>query len=92
MTINLPACAIRASKKEKPIEAFWKDFDEKLDICAGVELDRFGIQAKKTFANFPFLMQQGLYYTSDNKKHKTSDEIRDIIKNRHFIHWLYRYL
>ncbi len=72
--------AIRSSKKENKIEAFWKELEEKLEMCAGIELDRFEIQAKKKFASFPFLMQQGLYYTSDNKPHKADDEIREVIK------------
>lgn len=91
VTMNLPAMAIRSSKKENKIEVFWKELEEKLEMCAGIELDRFEIQAKKKFASFPFLMQQGLYYTSDNKEYKSDDEIREVIKQRIFIYWLYWY-
>jgi anaerobic ribonucleoside-triphosphate reductase len=92
VTINLPAIAIRSSKKSNSIEEFWKELEEKLIMCAGIELDRFEIQAKKKFRSFPFLMQQGLYYTSNDKKHSQDDEIREIIKQRYFINRLYRYL
>lgn len=79
-TINLPAIALRASKTDTPIESFWKELDEKLDMCAGVMMDRYELIANRKYENFPFLMQNGVYLTSDDVKHDTQDTIREVLK------------
>lgn len=79
-TINLPAIAIRASKTANPLEAFWKELDEKLDLCADVMKDRYELIARRKYENFPFLMQNGVYLSSDDTKHDSQDSIREVLK------------
>ena len=79
-TMNLPAMAIRASKTENPEESFWKELDFRLDQCAGLMMERYNLIAKRRYENFPFLMGQGLYLTSDDKEHKPTDTIEHVLK------------
>lgn len=84
-TLNLPRIAIEAHIKSKNEEARKQIFFEKLDellSCARESLlDRFNfICNSKTYENFPFTMQQGLYLTSDDKEHALSDSIAEVMK------------
>ena len=38
------------------------------------------ITGKKTFENYPFTMQQGLYLTSDDTQHQITDTVAEILK------------
>lgn len=79
-TMNLPAMAMRACKTEDPIKSFWNELEQRLNQCVDVMKDRYELIAKRRYENFPFLMQQGVYLTSDDKPHAQSDEIREVLK------------
>jgi ribonucleoside-triphosphate reductase len=84
-TLNLPRIAIEAHIKSKNEETRKQIFFEKLDellACARESLlDRYNfICNSKTYENFPFTMQQGLYLTSDDKVHALSDSIAEVMK------------
>lgn len=79
-TINLPAIAIRATKTANPIEAFWKELDEKLAMCRTCMEDRYKAIKKRTYANLYFPMKNGLYMGSD-KKASVDTTIEQAIKN-----------
>lgn len=83
-TINLPRIAIETHIETKDYKArhdlFFSKLDEILEDVKGSLLDRFHIIAKKTYENYPFTMQQGLYLTSDDEKHKLSDSIEKVLK------------
>lgn len=84
-TLNLPRIAIEAHIKSKNEETRKQIFFEKLDellACARESLlDRYNfICNSKTYENFPFTMQQGLYLTSDDKKHALTDSIAEVMK------------
>lgn len=83
-TINLPRLAIETFLQTKDPEEKKKIFFEKLDAILedvkGSLLDRFALISNKTYENFPFTMQQGLYLTSDDKPHKVTDKVGDVLK------------
>ena len=79
-TINLPAIAIRSSKEANPIEAFWKELDEKLVMCRECMEARYNTIKRRTYANLFFPMKNGLYIGSD-KNAPTSTTIEEAIKN-----------
>lgn len=79
-TINLPAIAIRASKEANPIEAFWKELDEKMVMCRECMESRYNTIKNRTYANLFFPMKNGLYIGSD-KDAPTSTTIEEAIKN-----------
>jgi len=84
-TLNLPRIAIEAHIKSKNEETRKQIFFEKLDellACARESLlDRYNfICNSKTYENFPFTMQQGLYLTSDDKEHLLTDSIAEVMK------------
>lgn len=83
-TINLPRLAIEAHIKETDAEArkefFFKRLDEILEDVKGSLIDRFILISKKTFENYPFTMQQGLYLTSDDTQHQITDTVAEILK------------
>ena len=79
-TINLPAIAIRASKETNPIEAFWKELDEKMVMCRECMESRYNTIKNRTYANLFFPMKNGLYIGSD-KDAPTSTTIEEAIKN-----------
>jgi ribonucleoside-triphosphate reductase len=83
-TINLPRLAIEAHIKETDEEArkefFFKRLDEILEDVKGSLIDRFILISKKTFENYPFTMQQGLYLTSDDTQHQITDTVAEILK------------
>lgn len=54
--------------------------DAILEDVKGSLLDRFALISNKTYENFPFTMQQGLYLTSDDKPHKVTDKVGDVLK------------
>lgn len=83
-TINLPRLAIETHIQTKDPEEKKKIFFEKLDSILedvkGSLLDRFALISNKTYENYPFTMQQGLYLTSDDKPHKITDKVGDVLK------------
>lgn len=83
-TINLPRLAIEthiAVKDEaERKELFFKKLDEMLEDAKGSLLDRFSLISNKTYENFPFTMQQGLYLTSDDQPHAVTDKIGEVLK------------
>ena len=84
-TLNLPRIAIEAHIKSKNEETRKQIFFEKLDellACARESLlDRYNfICNSKTYENFPFTMQQGLYLTSDDREHALTDSIAEVMK------------
>lgn len=83
-TLNLPRLAIETHIAVTDYEERRKMFFEKLDAlledAKGSLLDRFALIGKKTYENFPFTMQQGLYLTSDDKPHAITDTIGEVLK------------
>ena len=83
-TINLPRlaieCHIEAKDEETRKELFFKKLDDMLEDAKGSLLDRFALISNKTYENFPFTMQQGLYLTSDDEPHKVTDKIGEVLK------------
>ena len=83
-TMNLPRLAIEAHIASSDVETRKKVFFEKLDdLLADARdslIERFNLICRKTYANFPFTMQQGLYLTSDDKPHKVTDTIDEVLK------------
>ena len=84
-TINLPRLAIEAHIEAKDIEKRKSLFFQKLDsmLCdaRGSLMDRFQFICKtKTYANYPFTMQEGLYLTSDDKPHAETDSVAEVMK------------
>lgn len=75
-SLNLPRIAMES---EGNIGKFFKILDEKINLIIAQLLERFEIQASKFIANYPILMQQGIWI--DANKLKYNDEIREIIKN-----------
>lgn len=83
-TINLPRLAIEAHIATKDEEErktlFFAKLDEMLEDAKGSLLDRFALISNKTYENFPFTMQQGLYLTSDDQPHEVTDKIAEVLK------------
>lgn len=83
-TLNLPKLAVEAHieavTKEERIKLFNEKLDRMLDIAKKSLEDRFQVIAKKTYENFPFTMQQGLYLTSDDKVHDIHDTIEEVLR------------
>lgn len=83
-TINLPRLAIEAhiavTDEQTRKDLFFKRLDEILDDVKGSLLDRFALLANKTYENYPFTMQQGLYLTSDDKQHDVTDKVGEVLK------------
>lgn len=83
-TLNLPKLAVEAHIEATTEAERIKLFNEKLDrmlVLAKQSLeDRFEVIAKKTYENFPFTMQQGLYLTSDDKVHDIHDTIAEVLR------------
>lgn len=83
-TINLPRLGIKhgialGERKEADWDGFYKDLDQKMELCAGELLERYEFQANQHVRNFPFLMGQGNWFGSE--KLKPSDTLRDVIKH-----------
>ena len=83
-TINLPRLAIEthieAKDEEGRKQLFFKKLDDMLEDAKGSLLDRFSLISNKTYENFPFTMQQGLYLTSDDEPHQVTDKIAEVLK------------
>ena len=83
-TMNLPRLAIEAHIASSDVETRKKVFFEKLDALLEDARDslveRFNLICRKTYENFPFTMQQGLYLTSDDKEHSVKDTIAEVLK------------
>ena len=83
-TINLPRLAIEAHIAAKDEEErktiFFEKLAEMLEDAKGSLLDRFALISNKTYENFPFTMQQGLYLTSDDQPHEVTDKIGEVLK------------
>lgn len=83
-TINLPRLAIEAhiacGDETERINNFFERLDTILNDTKGSLLDRFSLICNKTYENFPFTMQQGLYLTSDDKPHEVTDKIAEVMK------------
>lgn len=83
-TMNLPQLAIEAHIEESDLdkrrELFFNKLNELLEAARDSLLDRFNLICKKTYATYPFTMQQGLYLTSDDKKHNVDDTIAEVMK------------
>ena len=84
-TINLPRLAIESHIETKDIEKrkelFFQKLDGMLEDAKGSLLDRFQFICKtKTYENYPFTMQQGLYLTADDKEHDIHDSIAEVMK------------
>lgn len=83
-TINLVRLGIKhgivlGERKEGDWEEFYKELDEKMDLCRDQLLERFEFQANQHVRNFPFLMGEGNWFGSE--KLKPSDTLRDVIKH-----------
>lgn len=83
-TLNLPKLAVEARIEAKNegerVKVFYEKLDRMLNLARQSLEDRFAIIAKKTYENFPFTMQQGIYLTSDDKVHNVHDTIADVIR------------
>lgn len=83
-TLNLPKLAIQAhieaNTEEERIALFNSKFDALLEDAKKSLLDRFALISKKTYENFPFTMQQGLYLTADDEQHNIHDTIAEVLK------------
>ena len=66
-------------RKEADWDGFYKELDEKLQICADQLYQRFEFQGNQKVKNFPFLMGQGNWVGSE--KLKPNDKLRDVIKH-----------
>lgn len=83
-TINLVRIGIKygialGERKEADWDGFYKELDEKLNLCAEQLLQRFEFQANQKVKNFPFLMGQGNWVGSE--KLGPNDKLRDVIKH-----------
>ena len=84
-TINLPRLAIETHIEVKDTDTRRKRFFEKLDAmledAKGSLIERFNLICRtKTYENYPFTMQQGLYLTSDDEPHNVHDFIAEVLK------------
>ena len=84
-TINLVRLGIKhgivgnTTRKKADMEGFYKELDEKLELCRDQLLERFEIQGNKRVYNFPFLMGQGNWM--DSEKLKPNDKLRKVLKH-----------
>ena len=84
-TINLVRLGIKhgivgnTDRKKADMDAFYKELDEKLELCRDQLLERFEIQGNKRVYNFPFLMGQGNWM--DSEKLKPNDKLKKVLKH-----------
>lgn len=82
-TINLPMLALDAThelpKNPDPIGTFFRKVDEIMDTVKDYSLDRFEIVARRRAKNYPFMIGQHEYCTSEQLTNP-EDEIRKVIK------------
>lgn len=84
-TINLPRLAIEAhieaKDTEKRKELFFAKLDGMLQDARDSLLDRFNLLCStRTYENYPFTMQQGLYLTANDTEHDIHDSIAEVMK------------
>ena len=83
-TLNLVRIGIKhgiclGERKEADWSGFYKELDQKLELCRDQLLERFDFQANQHVRNFPFLMGQGKWLGSVNLK--PNDTLLDVIKH-----------
>ncbi len=84
-TINLVRIGIKhgivgnTDRKKADMEGFYKELDEKLELCRDQLIERFEIQGNKRVYNFPFLMGQGCWM--DSEKLKPNDKLKKVLKH-----------
>ena len=83
-TVNLVRLGIKhgialGERKEADWSGFYKELDEKMDLCAEQLLERYEFQANQHVRNFPFLMGEHNWFGSD--KLSWNDSLRDVIKH-----------
>lgn len=74
-SINLPLLALRAKGN---VDKFFKELDYALEIADKELLERYEGQCQNRKYNFPSLMEQGIWLSSDDLA--PTDEIRDVVK------------
>jgi len=74
-SVNLPRIAL----KNKDINKFYEELDEKINLVAEQLLERLEIQKNFHVYNFPFLMGQGVWIDSD--KLNFNDKIEEVVKH-----------
>lgn len=83
-TMNLPRLAIEShiekDSTDERIARFYEKLDALLDDAKESLVERFNLVCQKTYERYPFTMQEGLYLTSDDKKHELSDTIAEVMK------------
>ncbi len=83
-TINLVRLGIKHgivldNRKEADWSGFYKELDQKMDLCAEQLLERYEFQAEQHVRNFPFLMGEGNWFGSE--KLGWNDTLRSVIKH-----------
>ena len=83
-TINLVRLGIKhgIALKERlkaDWDGFYKELDQKINLCAEQLVERYEFQANQRVKNFPFLMGQGNWLGSD--KLKPNDTLREVVKH-----------
>ena len=84
-TINLVRLGIKhgivgnTDRKKADMEGFYKELDEKLELCRDQLIERFEIQGNERVYNFPFLMGQGCWM--DSEKLKPNDKLKKVLKH-----------
>ena len=74
-TLNLPRLGILA---EHDLDKFWELYDKEIDLAIECLEDRFKLIGHKHVYNFPFLMGENIYLTSEQLNWE--DEILEVIK------------
>ena len=80
-TINLPRLGIKhgmINNREANLDGFFKELDEKIDLVIDQLLERMEVQGNKKMKNFPFLMGQGIWLSSDHLG--PEDRLKEVIK------------
>ena len=83
-TVNLVRIGIKhgiclGERKEADWDGFYKELDEKMELCRDQLLERFEFQGREHVRNFPFLMGEGNWFGSE--KLGPNDTLRDVIKH-----------
>ena len=80
-TINLPRLGIKhglVNNKMTNIDGFFYELDEKIELVIEQLLERMEVQGNKKMKNFPFLMGQGIWHSSDELG--PEDNLKEVIK------------
>ena len=83
-TVNLVRIGIKhgiclGERKEADWDGFYKELDEKMELCRDQLLERFEFQGREHVRNFPVLMGEGNWFGSE--KLGPNDTLRDVIKH-----------